>query len=647
MTEKVRSPLAVSILLSVLSFALFMNTLDNKPTNWDDPALFSRTTIHAFNAENLKQVLTYHAGSTYQPVRDISYMIDFSLWGNQVVYGMHLQNIILYILMVLACYLFLYELLSVFVEDASKRYVWASLSAVLFAVHPVHVESVAWLFARKQPLLGLFTFLSLWAFIKGRTVSWKYLVLSVLCLMLAILSQPIALVIPGVMILLDLAIQGRLHDPSFWKKRLILYATVFVIVVPMIIRLVTMMHSVGGIKPYHGGSFWTNLLAVSQILMSYIRLIGFTVFFSADYPIRLYTDPATWQPWIYLGLNLLFISSAVYAYRKRYFLYSFFVGWYYLFLLPVSHIYPISQILSDRYAMLPSLSWCVLLGFLLAKLWHLQPYRYLSKDFFMAVSIVLFCSITLVYSYITFRQNDFWQNSQILWENTVARYPNSSPGNVNLAAIYIGQGRYEEAQRLCINAIRSLPYDYLAVNNLALCQTMLKQYDSAIHNYRQALRLKPNMTEAFLGLAQAYFLSGDYQHAYEMYSMIYHTRLPGNPKLVAMVPYKLGYSAWKIGKTEEARKYLSMAEPGARKDKHSLSDLAGVYTSMRDMPKAYELYSALYPMLDDGQDKDTLKMLLDALKARLDKGKSGSKTGMETPPLPRITWENLKKNPSE
>jgi len=647
MAEKIRSPLAVSALLSVLSFALFMNTLDNKPTNWDDPALFSRTIIHALNADNLKQVLTYHAGSTYQPLRDLSYMIDFSIWGNQVVYGMHLQNIILYILMVLACYLFLNELLSIFVEDPSERYVWASLSAVLFAVHPVHVESVAWLFARKQPLLGLFTFLSLWAFIKGRTVSWKYLFLSVTCLMLAILSQPVALVTPGAMIILDFAIQGRLHDPSFWKKRLVLYVPVLIMVTPMIIRLVTMMHSAGGIKPYHGGNFWTNLLAVSQILISYISLIGFTVFFSADYPIPLYTDPATWQPWFYLALNILFLSSAIYAYRKKHYLYSIFVGWYYVFLLPVSHIYPIAQIMTDRYAMLPSLSWCMLLGFLLAKLWHLRLGKYFSRDFFMAISIVLFCAVTLVYSYVTFRQNDVWQNSQTLWENTVARYPNSSPGNVNLAAIYIHQGRYEEAQNLSIRAIKSVPYDYLAINNLALSQTMRKQYSNAIKNYKVALRLKPDMTVAFLGLAYASFLSGDYRNAYDMYTVIYRKKLLGTSQHAATVTYKLGYSAWKLGKTDEARKYLAMAEPDARKDKYLLCDLAGVYTSMRDMAKSYELYSALYPMVNNREDKAKLRMLLDMLRKRMDKEKSWAKSGMKPAPLPIINWENLKSGPRE
>jgi protein O-mannosyl-transferase len=620
MTEKIRSPLAISILLSVMVFALYFNTLDNKPTNWDDPAIFTRTDIQALTMENLGHVLAFRQGSTFQPVRDISYMIDFSLWGNQVVFGMHLQSIFLYIFMVLACYMFLRELMNAFHDNPSECYIWASLSAVLFAVHPVHVESVAWLFARKEPLLGIFTFLSLWAFIKARTTSWKYYLVSAAGLLLAILSKPTALVIPGVMVILDVALQARRRDPSFWKKRLMLYIPILVVVLPMIYRLVTMMYSVGGIKPYHGGSVWTNFLAVSQILISYVSLIGFTINYAADYPIPLYLNLHTWQPWLFLGLNIILIGSAVWAFFKKRYLYGFFVSWYYLFILPVSHIFPISQTLADRYALLSSLSWCVLIGFFLMKLWHLKPKRFFSPQFPVAVSVALFCCLTLMYAYMTFRQNDIWQNSQTLWEDTLAKYPNSSPANVNLAAIYIHQGRFPEVQKLCITAIKAVPYDYLAISNLALSQLMMKQYDNSIHNYKQALALKPSLREAEMGLAYAYWEAGDYKDSYDLYSKLFRENMFTSQQ-AASASYKLGYSAWKLGKTDEAHRYLAMAEPAALKNKFFLSDLAGTYTSMREMPKAMELYTALYPMLDEGAAKAKLKVLLDKLQKHLEAGK--------------------------
>lgn len=626
MAERIRSPLIIIILLGVMIFAVYFNIFGNSPTNWDDPAIFKNTYFHSLTWDNLKVILTYRTAATYQPMRDLSYMIDFSIWGdkdeNMVVFGIHLQSIILYILMIIACYAFLRELLRVFHDDPDECYIWAALTSVLFAMHPVHVESVAWLYARKEPLLGLFTFISLWAFIKARLDSWKYYLLSAAALLLAIMSKPTALIIPGVMFVLDIALQARLEEPSFWKRRLTLYIPILIVVVPMIVRLVTMMQDTGGIKPYHGGSFATNLLAVSQILISYIQLIGFTVNYSADYPIHLYSNPHTWQPWVFLGLNVLFVISAGVAFMKKWYLYGFFVAWYYIFLLPVSHIYPISQFMTDRYALLPSLSWCMLLGYLLTKLWHLKlEHSFLSRRFPMALAIGLFCFVTLFYAYMTFRQGSIWRNSQTLWEDTLAKYPNSSPANVNLAAIYIHQGRFPEVQELCLRAIKALPYDYLAISNLALAQMMMKQYDNAINNYKQALKLKPDLPEARMGLAYAYFGNRDYKDTYEMYTRLFHDNVTGSPHYMMNAYYQLGFSAWKIGRKDEAYHYLALAEPGMRQDKFLLSDLAGTYTSMQDMNKAYELYSALYPMLNEGDAKNKLSILLKALEDRLKRPK--------------------------
>ncbi|MDT8274305.1 MAG: hypothetical protein RRA35_14025, partial [Desulfomonilia bacterium] len=78
------------VLLSVLVFGVYFNILDNEPTNWDDPALFTRSAIHTVTIENLKTVLSVSRSSTYQPIRDLSYMIDFALFKDNVVFGMHM-----------------------------------------------------------------------------------------------------------------------------------------------------------------------------------------------------------------------------------------------------------------------------------------------------------------------------------------------------------------------------------------------------------------------------------------------------------------------------------------------------------------------------------------------------------------------------
>jgi tetratricopeptide (TPR) repeat protein len=612
----------VGVLLVVLIFGLYFNILDNESTNWDDPALFSRTAIHEISTDNLKTVLAFGRGATYQPIRDLTYMLDFHFWGpvqNNVVFGMHLHNIVLYILMILACWLFLLELFKAFIEDEKVCFAWASLAAVLFAVHPVHVESVAWLYARKEPLLGIFTFISLWAFIRGRKGQWQYYLISGLGFVLAILSKPTAVMIPGVMIILDFALQARSPQPSFWKKRLAIYIPIMVLAVPMVIRLLSVMYSVGGVKPYHGGSFFTNLFAVSQILMSYSELIGFTINYSADYPRELYTDFRTWQAWVFVVLNIALIASAILAYVKKRYIYAIFVAWYYLFLLPVSHIFPISQILADRYAFLSSLSWCVLLGFLLTRLMYTRlSSDKVSAEFPKLIAVALVSVVVLSYSYMTVRQNDIWQNSQVLWEDTLAKHPNSSPANVNLSAIYLGQGRFRDVQELCIAAIKAKPYDYLAISNLALAQLMMKQYEHSINNYQQALKLKADLPKAKMGLAMAYWGIGDYENASKLYLTMIRQGYVRNTHQAAQYYYRLGYASWKLNREDDAYAYLNKALKMAVDRPLLMKDIGMVYTSMGDIPRAKRVFREVLPHLGDDELKAKLAAILRLLQEQED-----------------------------
>ena len=195
---------------------------------------------------------------------------------------MHLQNMVLFLLTVLACWMFLLALFRIFVEDDSLAFTWATISSIIFAVHPVHVESIAWLYARKEPLLGLFTFLSLWTFIRARTGAWAYYAASGVFLLLAILSKPTALMIPAAMIVLDFC------DPGAAEKRLFLEDEAprlrcrsFFVVIPMGVRLVLMMRG-RRCEALSWGLFHES--SGGPRSSTYISLIGFTINYSADYP---------------------------------------------------------------------------------------------------------------------------------------------------------------------------------------------------------------------------------------------------------------------------------------------------------------------------------------------------------------------------
>jgi tetratricopeptide (TPR) repeat protein len=274
--------------------------------------------------------------------------------------------------------------------------------------------------------------------------------------------------------------------------------------------------------------------------------------------------------------------------------------------------------MADRYALLPSLSWCVLLAYWLSKLWHwrLSSSRF-SPEFPLLISAALLFVIVTSYSYMTFRQNDIWKNSQTLWEDTLAKYPNSSPANVNLAAIYLTQMRFKNVQDLCLTAIKEKPYDYLAISNLALAQVMMGQYDNAIHNYQQALRLKPDLYKAKKGLALAYWHGKDYANAYALLSGLLAAGLIGGGDDLVQYYYRTGYAAWKIGKKDDAYAYLDKAMKYGDQSPRLLDDIALAYTSMGDLPKAKAALEELYPKLKDDDTKRQLKGILEKFDRKM------------------------------
>jgi tetratricopeptide (TPR) repeat protein len=590
---------AFIILLGILVFGLYFNIIYNQPTNWDDPALVQNPQNYALKIDNIRRIFTITDTGTWQPVRDLSYVIDYTLLPSDPVLAMHIHSILLYFFMCLAVFMFLYELLSALGKDDRTAFLVSAFSTIIFAVHPVHVETVAWLYARKEPLLGLFTMLSMWAFVKARKGHPAYFAASAVALVLAVLSKPTAIAIPAAMLTVDIAIQ--LHNPErgFWKRRTIFFVLILLFVLPFTFWFMKMISSSGGVKPYHGGTFAKNMLAVSQICIEYIRLIALNVDFVADYPIRLYTSPKDWHAWIFVFINLVLISSAIVFLITRRYVAFIFTAWYYIFILPVSHIFPISQTLADRYAFLSSLSWCVLPGYLVAFLWQKRlTYKKLSPNVPALAAFVILAMIVSAYSYMTYRQTSIWRNSQTLWENTVARFPNSNSANVNLSVIYIGQGRYEAAQQLCVNAIKNLPYDYFAISNLALAQMLMGQYDNAIHNYKEALKLSPDMDRAQMGLANCFWQKGDWKTSCNIYLILlksgFDLKSYGHEGLVLS---RLAFAADKMGNRAESDRLLEMGYASLKGQPEFLVSIAEIATSLGRKDIAAHAYNSLLPAI--------------------------------------------------
>ncbi len=210
---------------------------------------------------------------------------------------------------------------------------------------------------------------------------------------------------------------------------------------------------------------------------------------------------------------------------------------------------PINNNLADRYALLPSLSWCVLLGWIITALWYkrLTASRF-SENFPQLIAMALLFLILASYSYMTYRQTFVWKNSVTLWEHTLRKYPNSNSANVNMAAILIDVGQYEAAKQLCYMAILEKPYDYIAISNMALAQMGLKDYKNAIHNFNVALYLNPDLINARIGLASCYLKTGEANQAYKFFRKITDSGDYRKAGFSGLLYSRQALAAWKIGK---------------------------------------------------------------------------------------------------
>jgi tetratricopeptide (TPR) repeat protein len=411
------------------------------------------------------------------------------------------------------------------------------------------------------------------------------------------------------MLVIDIALQ--LHNPerAYFKRRLTFFAATLVLVIPLSYWLVRMLNSAGGVKPYHGGTALSNLLAVSQIMIEYVRLYCFNFHYVADYPIRLYTSTSDWQSWMYILLNVSLIAAAAVSLIKRHYILPIFIAWHYIFVLPVSHIFPISQTLADRYAFMSSLSWCVLLGYILTAVGykHLN-YRRLSPNLPMLAAAAAVVLIASAYSMMSFKQTFVWRDSKSLWENTISRFSNSNPANVNLSVVYISEGKLEEAQKLCVNAIKEMPYDYYAISNLALAQMLMRQYDNAIHNYYAVLALKPDMEKPKLGIANCYWEKGDWKSTYYAYLEVIKSGFTLEDTAYAGLTYsRMAFCAYKIGKRAESEIFINKAATIADRHPESLTTLIDVATTMGRRDIAMKSYRHLYSVLTDPSSRQIVR----------------------------------------
>jgi len=314
----------------------------------------------------------------------------------------------------------------------------------------------------------------------------------------------------------------------------------------------TVMKQAGGIKPYRGGSFWSNFLISFYIFINYIKLCAATINYSAAYTIWLPSHPLSIWTFLAIAINLFILGIGVRYYKKSP-LVTFLIFWFYLQLLPYANIIPISTILADRYVFLASLSWTLLTGLFFTWLMFVEQKKF-TKEFFKVLSIAIFILLAGGYSYMTIKQNRVWKNTRTLWMDAYEKYPHAPAAQHGAALVFMKMGQYEIAKNILGETIQIQPYDYLAHNNLGICYFHLKDYKNALKEYRKALYYDPHNIKAKINLAMLYTAMGKYNQAEKLYKELLYLN-PGNSNW----HFRAAYNYYQWGRFNKAIQELNQS----------------------------------------------------------------------------------------
>jgi protein O-mannosyl-transferase len=476
----------------LITFLCFLPVLTAGFVDWDDPEhFFQNPVVLVLNPQTVIQAfsVTFYHSMIYIPLTSLSWAIERYFFGfNPFVF--HLDNLLLHLAVVYLIFIFAKQL---------KLSLWtASFGALLFAVHPMHVESVAWLTERKDVLYAVFYMAALCVYMKYlQTGRRRDFLVTLILGLLSMLAKPMAFSLPFILWLLDWYSKRKVDTKLFLEK-----GWIFLYVIPITwITYQVSLHE--PIRNKGEGIFiwiWSLVFYPTKFFM--LR----------DYsPLYQIPPNASLSNPVFVAAVLIFVATgyAIWRFRRER-LWVFAVGFYVLsvfFLLRFDRgdIAPVA----DRYMYLPSAGICLWLAYLFER-------AYTYHRHFVARLIKAGAYILIIYlSVLTFKQCWVWNNSVALWSKVVQTDPTVVEGQANLCAAFFSNGEYDRGLYACECALRLNSSNMSAFHNRGLIYTALGKYTEAHRDFDQAIRLNPGFRDNYLDLGGLFLITKNYVKAEE------------------------------------------------------------------------------------------------------------------------------------
>ena len=538
----------------------------------------------------------------YRPLVSLTYLLDHTLWGTTP-FGYHLTNIIFHI----AVSLLVYQVIGVILHNKMAAFI----GGTLFAIHPVHSESVSFVAARTDPPAVLFSLLALIFYIKKDQISGKpkvvFQVFSLICFLLALLAKEIAITLPLLFMVYSLLfphpIRAKNEVVSRLKPSLPFWGVV--------IGYLFLRNNIFG-DPFSGESLFDGILqrvfTAPLLFMENVRML------LIPWPLEVFRAPVgqknLMDPWVLGAISFCFLLGwALLKFGKNSKETLFSMAWVLITLIPVLNLVPSPwPSVWDRFLYLPSIGLCFWVGWLGSQLLSKNGPKWnpFSRWIWATLGVVIF----LLFSGLTLDRNKDWKDNITLWGVTMKHLPVGSwswaiAGN-NLAQGYQGQGNLGEAVRILEEVYAVRPGFLAASINLGNAyatlgnpKQALEVYHSLLHGQDETLfwderrnlpekKISPTQSpRLYYNLGVTYSSLGDYDHALDAFQKAMKLKPEDH-----LIYYSLGNLYSRTGHLEKAEQaYLDSIR--LRPDFiEGYQNLGGIYVRQEALEKAVIAYQS-------------------------------------------------------
>ena len=469
--------IVICLFLAALTWLVFGQTLRHDFINYDDPRyVYENTKITSgVSLSGIAWAFTHIHSMNWHPLTTISHMLDCQVYGLKPG-GHHFTNVLLHIVAAILLFLALQEMTGTFWNSA--------FVAAVFAIHPLRVESVAWIAERKDVLSGVFFMLTLLAYVHYVRLPsiGRYLVV-VFALACGLMSKPMLVTLPFVLLLLDHWPLDRIRG-RFWKR----------VAEKIPLLALSAVSSIGTLVAQKGAVGWTEELPIleriNNAIISYVLYIWQMV-----WPANLavfYPHPENrLLPWEIISSLLLLVcvtAIAIALRKQRPYLITGWL-WYLGMLVPVIGLVQVGwQGRADRYTYLPQI------GLYIAITWTVADLTALWRRQRTILSTAAILTIGVL-TWRAWAQTWYWRDSEILFKHALAVTTNNDVAENNLGIVYLRQGNVDEAISLLQAAVDLRPDNSPAHENLAKALLQKGKVADALIHYQKLLELQPDNIE--------------------------------------------------------------------------------------------------------------------------------------------------------